>query len=78
MNLRFKSILQFFFQYTVIKATIMNKYLRLLNQNMSLYLKRDLEAEVELLELDSNFNEKITNFSTYELFSLSEACEKSE
>jgi len=57
---------------TGIKATVMNKYLRLLNQNMELYLKRfGLKLS---FELDSNFNEKITNFSGHEFsyFSLSE------
>ena len=57
---------------TGIKATIMNKYLRLLNQNMELYLKRfGLKLN---FELDNSFNEKITNFSGHEFsyFSLSE------
>ena len=57
---------------TGIKATIMNKYLRLLNKNMELYLKRfGLKLN---FELDNSFNEKITNFSGHEFsyFSLSE------
>ena len=55
-----------------IKATIMNKYLNLLNKNMEVYLKRfGLKLN---FELDSTFNEKITNFSGHEFsyFSLSE------
>ena len=55
-----------------IKATIMNKYLNLLNKNMEIYLKRfGLKLN---FELDSTFNEKITNFSGHEFsyFSLSE------
>ena len=57
---------------TGIKSTIMNKYLRMLNQNMELYLKRfGLKLN---FELDSNFNENITNFSghSFSYFSLSE------
>jgi len=55
-----------------IKATIMNKYLNLLNKNMEVHLKRfGLKLN---FELDSTFNEKITNFSGHEFsyFSLSE------
>lgn len=57
---------------TGIKATIMNKYLKLLNKNMELYLKRfGLKLN---FQLDNSFNEKITNFSGHEFsyFSLSE------
>ena len=57
---------------TGIKSTIMNKYLRMLNQNMELFLKRfGLKLN---FELDSNFNENITNFSghSFSYFSLSE------
>ncbi len=55
-----------------IKATIMNKYLKLLNQNMEIYLKRfGLKLN---FELQNSFDEKITNFSGHEFsyFSLSE------
>ena len=57
---------------TGIKSTIMNKYLKMLNQNMELFLKRfGLKLN---FELDSNFNENITNFSghSFSYFSLSE------
>jgi DNA repair exonuclease SbcCD ATPase subunit len=57
---------------TGIKSTIMNKYLRMLNQNMELFLKRfGLKLN---FELDNNFNENITNFSghSFSYFSLSE------
>jgi len=62
----------FLLKDTGIKATIMNKYLKLLNQNMSGYLKRfGLKLN---FELESTFDENITNFSGHKFsyFSLSE------
>lgn len=62
----------FLLKDTGIKATIMNKYLKLLNQNMSTYLKRfGLKLN---FSLESTFDENITNFSghTFSYFSLSE------
>ena len=55
-----------------IKSLIMNKYLNLLNKNMEFYLKKfGLKLN---FELDSSFNEKITNFSghSFSYYSLSE------
>ena len=62
----------FLLKDTGIKATIMNKYLKLLNQNMSSYLKRfGLKLN---FQLESTFDENITNFSghSFSYFSLSE------
>lgn len=62
----------FLLKDTGIKATIMNKYLKLLNQNMSTYLKRfGLKLN---FQLEPTFDENITNFSghSFSYFSLSE------
>ena len=68
----FKRIIIFLLKDTGIKATIMNKYLKLLNQNMGTYLKRfGLKLN---FQLESTFDENITNFSGHKFsyFSLSE------